>query len=152
MKRLLYLLLTALMMLSMCACGSQNSNTTSQIMLTPQNSENYLKITPQATQVADFNGVQNTLLGANLSVDVIGASTNFNYHDVAIKLKVIVNFKKNGTLVGKCERDLELYLNISGGGSIEKEFLELSNPVKKTGVVTEITYEVIKVSGYVEPA
>ncbi len=167
MKRTLALWLALFMALSLCACGGEGTE------LTLDNYGQYLNVEahagtsgdsitnlyPRPHQSPEEEPVHLTLhnaIGAQATVS--GTSTNFNYNDVVVKVKVTATYStpRNGygdTTWSIDEEPLEFVLevktDISGTG---KETTTKSISTYKACSVESCKFEVLEITGTVTPA
>ncbi len=179
MKKALFLILALVMCLSLCACGSgsgtsenpQNKGTP----LTIDNYENYLNVSVSAhaskddthlpVSVKKHNNGKGMelpngyawelypLLYVNTSVN--GASTNFNYMDVELTIKVSGEYYPGAPSAGvwgdstHFERNIIIKCDI-GGKAFDNQYIDMGAYIHSD--MMEYTWEVVSISGYVDKA
>ncbi len=172
MKKLLTLMLAAALALSLVACGGGNKGTE----LTVDNYEQYLDLNigvstgntsiGYATFVMDSTGTkggQVDMLYDSLSakMNLSAKSTNFNYNDVTIKVKVTANYEYctpplSSLLVGQadvCEFNLEAKTDIAGNCDVVTDDYNLpEDHFTHSYLIGDVTYEIVEISGTVTPA
>lgn len=170
MKKLLSMLLICTMMFCLAACGKSKD-----IELTLDNYDDYLKIEVNSYAYGDMYGVSEGVKVSdttyalmfygdiNGNAYVKGASTNFNYNDVKIKVKLSGEYEsykfdtymlgsfaesENGTY----EMIFELDTNISGDSEqFNVEYALPDGYVTHNHLLYNTNVEVIEISGTVTP-
>lgn len=168
MKKIIAILLIISFALTLTSCGNKTK-------LTLENFEEYLNITTickgdgehiiKTIDDADGTYIKNADLFSDIvaKTSVEGASENFNYRDVIIKIRVIGTYKYffefYNRYIGNIKKDFsleyEIKLNVSGDGSNASVFEIPEGSEDKHFTINEaIVYDVaiVSISGYVEPA
>lgn len=167
MKRFLLVLLAFATCISIYACESNKSDgvntSNNRIELTLDNYSKYLNI---STSMHMGNEIE--IWGVTYhdelmyKVQVKGASSNFNYNDVSIKVKVSGKIRCYYSLGGEYDTNIQDTfviddLNIAGDGSATRTYTPrdngsyIYNILFNTNERTKLTIEVVSVEGYVVP-
>lgn len=172
MKKLLAFILAAALALSLAACGggAEGSKGTE---LSADNYAQYLNLNvtafsgdpklsyPVGVQITDSYKAMMLCGTIWINMEVSGASTNFNYNDVVIKVKATVTY---GTDTYKNEFadirnnketyqfDLEAKTNISGNCDVIVEKYELPDGYYTHDYLVSVDYEILEIAGTVTPA
>lgn len=163
MKKVISILLVLAMSLGLCACDLGGTE------LTISNIEDYVDIScsiyPDNYYKRPINAINGTVysdeprsISAHCNVE--GLSTNFNYKNVVITLKVFGEYTKseilpNGFVSGSdaesvsFEKTIELRTDIAGGGSISQEIFNSTDSIVLS---YSIDYKIISVSGVAKSA
>lgn len=161
MKKAISILLVFVLTLGLCACGSSQSN---QIELTKENYTNYLTLrvgdryNSQSVSVGYF-GTQLRDTALFFSAESIAASTNFNYNDVVIKIRVYGTYG-TATLASMTDTPektetfeimMEIRPNISGNTA---EIVYSDKILGGGYAIVDCTYkyEIVSISGNLTPA
>ena len=163
-KRVLGCIMIAVMIVTMCSCGNNN-----EIELTLDNYSDYLDVSVSWYGTGEKYFLNNGLKitsnyealvmvdSVGMSVEVSGVSTNFNYNDVTITLKIKGNYNCYDFLnidgpeyTYDYESILTVDTNISGSGS-NSDFIELSDHLVTHDYLISGEYEIIEISGTVTP-
>lgn len=170
MKKLLALILAAALALSLVACGGNEK--TKGTELTVDNYAQYLNLIvqgyggepklsyPKGVDVSDsFTAMLlNGSIIATLRTE--GTSTNFNYNDVRLKVKVIATYNSDSlenkfadirTNTNTHEFEFEVTTDISGTAKQVDDTFKLSGEYTCNEIIS-VDYEVIEISGTVTPA
>lgn len=159
MKKLLSILLICTMMFCLAACGKDNKN--KDIELTSDNFEDYFNVNVKTLrggkQVADPLTLEQKDSCAVVEYSLEGASSNFNYNDVEIEIKVTIKFVGDVSVVeqGKTatiESQYTIKTDISGNSENEQEIVMLDGFLLGLAFDTEIEYEIVSISGTLSPA
>ncbi len=165
MKRLVCLILAVLMLLTLCSCAGQNpSNATSaptenddRIYITKDNYSKYLKIsawmeTGYYNGYGDSTNMAGQLIGfraVDATLQTSGVSDNFNYTDISITVRITFQYDTGKTM----EHTLTLdNMDITGKGSVSEQVYGGAEIEVTPGFKQKSSYEIIDISGYIEPA
>ena len=153
-RALCLILITTLIMILMTGCGKEKG-----IELTLDNYENYLTIVAKCyshESWSSYNHEWDTMLFS--SVDVYGASSNFNYEDVTITVVIVadIDYDKNhyfGHYNTILEIPYTLKVNVGGNASGSNDWLwsAYTNDVYDIVRLNDATYYVKDVKGKVVP-
>lgn len=157
MKKTISLIIIIVMCLSLCACSTGER-------LDLNNYTQYLSITTvthndsEAVRVGAIPNVSRTV-ALRPSVKVEGVSSNFNYNNVKIKVRIygsygttdLVSYSQDADAGSMKKFDilLELSPNIAGSGYISETIYA---PLGKAIVDCDYDYEIVSISGTVKPA
>ena len=154
MKRLLSILLICTMMFCLAACGKSEGS--KDIQLSKDNFDDYFNLSISAhaggEQVYDplTLSYKNDSVVINYSVE--GATSNYNYNDVTIKLKIKVNCtgvfsNPDDTIQTKFEKEYIIDTNISGKAEECVDILRVGGyGLEEEDISFE--YEIVEVNGY----
>ena len=175
MKKTHALLLVLVMVLSLCACGAKK-----ETQLTLDNYKDYLTIEAVGTTSTSYDdsvdvpglylnngdycigGAKFTKLAYYASVE--GASSNFNYNNVVIKIRVFgtyeglknakgfpfVDYQDAGSF--PFDHIFEVRTNIAGIGESTWEYEEIPDNMCTESSLVNDEYEIVEISGTVSPA
>lgn len=166
-KNLLLVVLFMFFLIGITGCGNDNS-----IKLTKDNYEKYLNVkvgcyTNDFESAYRIKGVKltdtytATMLYSSITgnLTVQGASTNFNYNDVKVVIRIFGTYKafdKEGdykdTVTKNFEMTLESTPNISGNDKTIIEHFDLDNNLLTHEYLLDYDYEIVEITGSVTPA
>ena len=152
--------------LCLAGCGTKN------IKLTKDNANQYLDISVKCypMDLNDRYGVKNIKITDSFyanqlsksfsgTLKVLGTSTNFNYDNVSLKVKIrgtYKAYKKDSDYKETVTKDFELILeskpNISGNADTVSEKVQLEDNLLTHEYLIDYDYEIIEISGNVSPA
>ena len=162
MKKIILFLLIAIIsfgnIFCFVGCGKESeviNESKEKIYLTTDNASTYLNIEAN-TYGSDYSGYCYKSITSNVSIS--GASSNFNYYNVKITIKITGSMVLGSASNAGTTYYQTLYcsLNIGGVGSAStKDYVyTLSGKMTSTGAnaysVKGRSYEIVSVSGYVE--
>nr|MCR5652411.1 hypothetical protein [Ruminococcus sp.] len=175
MKKVLALVLTFILLLSLTSCGGGEESKSNAIELTMDNYSKYLDITggiscnedsDNELYVGSLNrgyGIE-TPSGSTLYVydtinyhaSVEGLSQNFNYNDIKVTVKLTGSCKTfklgapSKSFYGSqsFENDIEIECDITGNGSFNKDE-KLSDGAYTASEVLKSNFEIVSISGTV---
>lgn len=167
MKKFLCIVLFGIFLLSITGCGG-NSNS---IQLTKDNYKKYLNIEAKcfSGSLEDSYGVvvpiTDTYTATRLyssivgNLKVSGASTNFNYNDIKIVVKILGTYKafeKDGDYKTPITKNFEMIMesspNISGNADTVIKKINLDDNLLTHEYLLNYDTEVVEISGSVTPA
>ena len=174
MKRIISILLCVLFIgLTFCACGSKETQ------LTVDNYKDYLNVD---IKVSVSGSADDSVLASGAILkdgsrfsgsaftklaywgEVSGASSNFNYNDVKIKVKISGTYEGMKNMkdypftdyqsIGDVpfEYEAEISTDISGSGKLETVYVDIPDDVCTDGNLIKSEVEIIEISGTVSPA
>ena len=181
MKKILALMLAAALTLSLVACGGGSgagdtkgvAEDNKSTELTADNYAQYLNLSvkafssdpkfsyPDGVRVTDSYKAMMLNGTIYVNMEVSGASTNFNYNDVTIKVKATVTYYSDTyknyfadirTNADTHEFDLEAVTNISGNCDVIVDKFELPEGYYTHDYLVSVDYEIVDITGTVTPA
>lgn len=167
MKRILFLLTVALMILSLCACGGNGAENAekskNEVELTMENYENYLNISSSRLFTGKFWRIQPSdspnSIGCNsqaeCKIDVKSASSNYDYKDVTLTMKITAiydtyeGFEKTNDVVSV--EEITVKCDVGGNGTNRVVIFEgIPQKYQIAEDSLGIEWEVVSVSGSVD--